>query len=137
MTRPLTPHEADVLRYTAQGCTPWSIAQALGTDQADVRNTIARACRALGARTRDEAIQLANQPTQPRLFHLQRDTDITGISGTGIIAHGVQWPDGTVTIRWTGDRPSTVNWASIADAIHIHGHGGHTRIVWADAPRTA
>ncbi|MEU6237392.1 hypothetical protein [Kitasatospora sp. NPDC047058] len=69
---------------------------------------------------------------QPRIFHLQRDTDITGVSGTGIVAHGVQWPDGTVTIRWTGDRPSTVTWGSIEDAVHVHGHGGHTRIVWAD-----
>lgn len=72
--------------------------------------------------------------TQPRLFHLQRDTDITGISGTGIVAHGVQWPDHTVTIRWTGDQPSTVNWSHLNDAIAVHGHGGHTRIIWADNP---
>ncbi|MFD4394681.1 hypothetical protein [Kitasatospora sp. NPDC058478] len=71
---------------------------------------------------------------QPRLFTLQRDTDITGISGTGTIAHGVQWPDGAVTIRWTGDRPSTVQWTGIDDVIAINGHGGHTRVIWDDAP---
>lgn len=70
--------------------------------------------------------------TQPRVFTLQRDHDITGISGTGPVAHGVQWPDGTVTIRWTGPRPSTVNWNSIDDVIAINGHGGTTRIIWAD-----
>ncbi|MFE5582523.1 hypothetical protein [Kitasatospora sp. NPDC056531] len=71
---------------------------------------------------------------QPRLFRLQRDHDVTGISGTGTVAHGVRWPDGTATIRWTGNRPSTVQWASIDDAIAIHGHGGHTRIEWAPMP---
>jgi hypothetical protein len=28
--------------------------------------------------------------------------------------------------------PSTVFWHSIANALHVHGHGGHTRIVWDD-----
>lgn len=75
---------------------------------------------------------------QPRRFHLQRNHDVTGISGTGRVADGILWPDDTVSIRWTGDRPSTVFWHSIANALHVHGHGGHTRIVWDDpepAPR--
>lgn len=67
---------------------------------------------------------------EPRLFHLQRDTDITGASGTGRVADGVVWPDGTASIRWRGDRPSTVHWDRLADAVAIHGHGGATRIVW-------
>lgn len=69
---------------------------------------------------------------QPRRFHLQRTTDITGVSGTGRVADGVLWPDGTVSIRWRGERPSTVFWDSLADAEAVHGHGGHTRIVWDD-----
>ena len=68
----------------------------------------------------------------PRLFHLQRDHDVTGVSGTGRVADGVLWPDGTVSIRWTGPMPSTVFWHSLANALHVHGHGGATRIVWAD-----
>ncbi|MGW2495862.1 hypothetical protein ACWCV2_15360 [Streptomyces pseudogriseolus] len=70
----------------------------------------------------------------PRLFHLERDTDVTGVSGTGRVADGVQWPDGTVALRWIGDRPSTVLWGSVDDVAAIHGHGGATRIVWADEP---
>ncbi|MFI1287434.1 hypothetical protein ACH4VM_02800 [Streptomyces sp. NPDC020792] len=69
---------------------------------------------------------------QPRVFHLQRDHDVSGVSGTGRVADGVQWPDGTVTLRWIGDRPSTVHWDRLDDALAIHGHGGATRIVWAD-----
>lgn len=69
---------------------------------------------------------------QPRLFHLQRDRDVSGVSGTGRVANGVLWPDGTVSLRWIGERPSTVTWDRLADAEHVHGHGGATRIVWAD-----
>jgi hypothetical protein len=68
----------------------------------------------------------------PRLFHLQRDRDISGVSGTGRVANGILWPDGTVSLRWIGERPSTVHWDRLADAEHVHGHGGATRIVWAD-----
>lgn len=69
---------------------------------------------------------------QPRRFHLQRNHDVTGVSGTGRVANGVLWPDGTVSIRWAGDRPSTVFWDDVAHAEAVHGHGGHTRIVWDD-----
>src|SRR5262249_29579796 len=44
----------------------------------------------------------------PKIFRLNRMTDTSGISGTGIVAYGVLWPDGTAVLRWTGDMPSTV-----------------------------
>ncbi|MFJ9799874.1 hypothetical protein [Streptomyces sp. NPDC101145] len=72
----------------------------------------------------------------PRRFYLLRHTDITGVSGTGIVADGVQWPDGTASVRWRGPRPSTVHWDRIDDAITIHGHGGATEIVWLDHDTT-
>ena len=68
----------------------------------------------------------------PRRFTLVRDHDPTGVTGTGHVADGVQWPDGTATVRWASDRASTVHWDRIEDAIAIHGHGGATRIVWTD-----
>jgi hypothetical protein len=70
--------------------------------------------------------------TQPRRFHLQRHHDVTGVSGTGRVADGVLWPDRSVSIRWRGDRPSTVFWDDLAHAEAVHGHGGATRIVWDD-----
>lgn len=69
---------------------------------------------------------------QTRRFHLQRLHDVTGVSGTGRVADGVLWPDGSVSIRWRGDRPSTVFWDDVAHVEAVHGHGGHTRIVWDD-----
>lgn len=68
----------------------------------------------------------------PRLFRLERDLDVSGISGTGHVADGVLWPDGAVTVRWLGNRPSTVQWNSLDDLLAINGHGGATRVVWAD-----
>lgn len=69
-----------------------------------------------------------------RRFQLQRDVDVSGVSGTGVVALGVAFPDGTCVVRWLGERQSTVVWPSVEDVEVIHGHGGATRIVWLDAP---
>lgn len=66
----------------------------------------------------------------PALFHLQRHHDVSGMSGTGVVALGVRWPDGTASVRWLGARPSIVFWDSMADAEAVHGHAGATEIVW-------
>ncbi|MER7707201.1 helix-turn-helix transcriptional regulator [Kitasatospora sp. NPDC097605] len=62
VTRPLTPRERDVLRFTADGLNAVLISRRLGVGEQAVRAEIKRAVRALGARTIDEAIQLHNQP---------------------------------------------------------------------------
>ncbi|MET9158254.1 hypothetical protein ABZX56_11040 [Streptomyces parvulus] len=67
--------------------------------------------------------------TMPRLFVLRRDRDVTAVSGPGDVADGVQWPDGTVDLRWR-DRPSTSIWNSLELMLSVHGHDGATRVVW-------
>jgi hypothetical protein len=67
-----------------------------------------------------------------RRFYLYRQIDDTGISGRGVVAHGVEFPDGVVVLRWVGDKPSTVVWANLGDAMKVHGHGGHTVAVYLD-----
>jgi hypothetical protein len=67
-----------------------------------------------------------------RTFVLHRNIDISGVSGTGIVAEGVQFSDATVVLRWLGEIPSTVNWRNIEDAMKIHGHNGATELVWID-----
>lgn len=73
-----------------------------------------------------------------RRFHLQRGEDVTGVSGTGAVAEGVEFSDGTAVLRW---RPvandnaagtSTAVWSSTDDLIRIHGHDGATRIEYLD-----
>lgn len=67
-----------------------------------------------------------------RRFVLMRNIDITGISGTGLVAWGVQFPDGKVVTRWNGTVAQTCVWDSIADVEAIHGHNGSTEIKWLD-----
>lgn len=68
-------------------------------------------------------------------FVLDRAHDVSGISGVGVVAWGVEFPDGTVTLRWRASCAgwaSTVNWPCIEAVEEIHGHNGATRIVWVD-----
>lgn len=67
------------------------------------------------------------------LFILERDVDVSGVSGTGRVAEGVVFTDGTAVVRWiTGEHHSTVVWESVDALLAIHGHGGATRVVFGD-----
>jgi len=76
------------------------------------------------------AIGVGGSDDCPQPFALQRGEDVTGVSGTGTVAHGALFADGTVAIRWAGEFASTVIWATLADAMHVHGHDGRTKVVW-------
>lgn len=65
-------------------------------------------------------------------FRLHRIEDVSGVSGLGFVAEGVQFSDGKVAIRWYGEHASVVMWDDIADAEAIHGHGGRTMFEWWD-----
>lgn len=67
-----------------------------------------------------------------RRFVLVRHVDVSGVSGTGIVAEGIEWTDKTVTLHWLGDRPSTTVWNSIDDVEAIHGHSGLTELQFID-----
>lgn len=72
--------------------------------------------------------------TKARRFELHRDVDETGVSGTGVIAEGVQFSDGCVALRWLSDWPTSVVFHERGmEAVEaVHGHGGKTRVVWLD-----
>ncbi|MFF0143564.1 hypothetical protein ACFYRN_45175 [Streptomyces sp. NPDC005227] len=64
-------------------------------------------------------------------FVLRRHHDVTGVSGTGIVADGVVFPaagKSVTVLRWRGDRGSTVVWDNVGHAKEIHGHDGNTVI---------
>ena len=66
-----------------------------------------------------------------KLFHLSRTKDVSGVSGTGKVAEGVQFSDGRVALRWVvGEHRSTVTYDDIESVERIHGHDGATTIVW-------
>jgi hypothetical protein len=73
------------------------------------------------------------QPTSTmRRFLLDRREDVSGTSGTGLVAEGVVFTDGTAVLRWTRSKCSTVIYENIVDLIDVHGHGGKTKIRWLD-----
>lgn len=72
---------------------------------------------------------------QVRTFQLLRRHDPSGVSGTGCVAVGVEFPDGAVALRWCSDRPTTTLFASLDDVVAIHGHGGATVVCWDDQER--
>lgn len=67
-----------------------------------------------------------------RRFHLERDDDVSGVSGTGVVAEGVEFTDGTAAMRWRTGLSSTAIYNSTSELEAIHGHGGATRLVFDD-----
>ena len=67
-----------------------------------------------------------------RRFHLMRVKDISGVSGTGHVAEGVQFHDGQAVISWFGQFHSIAVYPSIETLIAIHGHDGATLVEWLD-----
>jgi hypothetical protein len=64
-----------------------------------------------------------------RKFHLERNEDVSGLSGTGIVAVGVIYPSGLCVMEWCTPLKSVGHYNSIADLEALHGHEGRTRIV--------
>ncbi len=67
-------------------------------------------------------------------FELVRTEDETGISGTGVVAEGVEWQDGSCSMRWLTKTASVAYYDSIEDVRTIHGHGGRTVVEFIDNP---
>ena len=72
----------------------------------------------------------------PKRFVLYREEDATGVSGTGVVATGIVWPDGHAALRWKADdreaASSTSVWTSVADLMRVHGHGGLSKLFYLD-----
>lgn len=70
----------------------------------------------------------------PRFFRLMRAEDESGVSGTGYVADGVVWHDGTCAVHWRTEHTSTTVYRDFATVLAIHGHGGKTTTVFAEHP---
>ncbi|OHV36635.1 MULTISPECIES: hypothetical protein [Pseudofrankia] len=69
---------------------------------------------------------------QVRRFQLERDVDVSGVSGTGAVAFGAQAPDGTCVLWWASGLESTTIYPNMETLLAIHGHGGMTRAIYID-----
>ena len=67
------------------------------------------------------------------LFVLNRLEDESGVSGTGIVAEGVQFWNGKCALCWrTVPVSSIVIYDSVEGLEKIHGHNGKTLIEWME-----
>lgn len=67
-------------------------------------------------------------------FELHRVEDQTGISGTGVVAEGVIFDDGSCVMRWLTQHRSTAFYDNIETIEKIHGHEGKSKIVYTGNP---
>lgn len=66
-------------------------------------------------------------------FHLVRSEDVSGVSGTGVVAEGVVFESGKAVLCWRGDLSSVSVHESIDSLIAIHGHEGRTQVQFLEA----
>lgn len=65
-----------------------------------------------------------------KTFKLVRKHDISGVSGTGIVAEGVEFHDGQCVMSWFGQHHTLEVSPTIESIIAIHGHDGATEVVY-------
>jgi hypothetical protein len=69
---------------------------------------------------------------KPRTFELVRYRDLSGVSGTGVVAEGCVFTDGSVALRWRGNNPATAVWPDLESVLAVHGHHGATEVNWLE-----
>lgn len=72
-----------------------------------------------------------------RPFFLYRADDVSGMSGTGVVAVGTVLPSGRAVMEWQSRWPTVTVFRSVEDIVRIHGHGGKTVLCWGLPPQGA
>ncbi len=67
-----------------------------------------------------------------RRFKLVRTEDVSGTSGTGIVAEGIEFSNGRVVIHWLSQLDSIGVFDNLHTLEAIHGHEGRTKVEWID-----
>lgn len=67
-----------------------------------------------------------------RRFKVKRLEDESGVSGTGTVAEGVEFDDGTVAMKWLSNKATVTFFSNIKHLKDLHGHSGKTKVVWID-----
>ena len=69
-----------------------------------------------------------------RRFNLIRKEDVHNKSGTGLVAEGIEFSDGSVALKWTTQYWSINVFLNLHELKHLHSHEGRTKVVWIDPP---
>jgi hypothetical protein len=69
-----------------------------------------------------------------KTFKLYRLADESGVSGTGIVAEGIEFSHGEAVLSWLTSHRSIGIYPNMKELENIHGHGGKTRVWWDGEP---
>ena len=62
-------------------------------------------------------------------FYLLRHRDLHNNSGTGTVAEGIIFGDGSGSYTWLTKHKTVTTFVKVKDVIDLHGHGGATEMV--------
>ena len=86
--------------------------------------------------TKSESMSRKPKPvsstSQMRRFMLIRVEDLTGVSGTGVVAEGTVFSSGLAVIHWLREPCAMGVYQSLGDVITVHGHEGRTQLQFID-----
>jgi hypothetical protein len=68
--------------------------------------------------------------SKAKLFVLIREVDESGVSGTGLVAEGIEFSNGKCALSWRTRVQSIAIYDNIKELESIHGHDGNTSIEW-------
>lgn len=71
-------------------------------------------------------------PFKARRFYLFRNEDVSGVSGTGKVAEGVEFENGMCALSFSSAYPHANIYANMRAVVEVHGHGGATEVVFID-----
>ena len=70
--------------------------------------------------------------SKARRFVLRRKEDISGVSGTGVVAEGIRFTNGQAVLHWLTQLSSVAVYHSTDVLVAVHGHDGSTILEWVD-----
>lgn len=70
------------------------------------------------------------QVNELKQFYLNRKEDVSGVSGTGIIAQGVIFPSGKVVMEWATSYGSIAIYENINEIQVLHANKGKTELIY-------
>ena len=80
---------------------------------------------------------LLRRELEMRAFYLVRTEDVSGVSGTGIVAYGVVLPSGRAVMEWNSRWQTLTVFTSLDQVQKIHGHQGRTQVRLGDPGNVA
>jgi hypothetical protein len=75
---------------------------------------------------------MATKIFKARRFYLDRNEDVSGVSGTGRVAEGIEFENGICCLSFNSQFGHANTYLNIRAVKEVHGHEGATLVVFID-----